>query len=316
MRFTNHLCLAVSFLVLACRFMEAQQPKRPQILGVEHISLWAHDYEKSRAFYGSFLGFEESYSLKNADGSPAVTFFKINDRQYIQLSPEHEAGTDRLNHMGLLTDDAEGMRAYLAAKGYTVPAQIKKGRIGTLNFTFQDPEGHAVEVVQYTPDSWPLREKGKHLPVSRISDRMMHVGIIVTKLHDEMVFYTDVLGFTEFWRGSSTGKTLSWINLKIPEGDDYIELMLAATAAPPDQRGSAHHLCLAVPDIAASVKTLEARPARQDYPKPIEIHLGKNRKQQSNFFDPDGTRTELMEPRTIDGKPTPPSDAPPPSPQL
>jgi lactoylglutathione lyase len=31
-----------------------------------------------------------------------------------------------------------------------------------------------------------------------------------------------------------------------------------------------------------------------------------------NLFDPDGTRVELMEPNTIDGKPAPSSTAPPP----
>src|SRR5258705_6318237 len=61
-----------------------------KLLGVEHMSLWVHDYQKSYAFYHEFLGFEEAYSLKNQDGSPSVTFFKINDRQYIQISPEHE----------------------------------------------------------------------------------------------------------------------------------------------------------------------------------------------------------------------------------
>ena len=38
----------------------------------------------------------------------------------------------------------------------------------------------------------------------------------------------------------------------------------------------------------------------------------RNRKRQANLFDPDGTRSEVMEPNTIDGKPTPPSNAPPP----
>ena len=54
----------------------------------------------------------------------------------------------------------------------------------------------------------------------------MHVGIIVTKLDPEMKFYKEVLGFTETWRGSSNGTQLSWINLKVPDGDDYIESML------------------------------------------------------------------------------------------
>jgi hypothetical protein len=39
-----------------------------------------------------------------------------------------------------------------------------------------------------------------------------------------------------------------------------------------------------------------------------------NRKRQLNIYDPDGTRVELMEPTTIDGKPAPPSTARPPIP--
>jgi lactoylglutathione lyase len=44
------------------------------------------------------------------------------------------------------------------------------------------------------------------------------------------------------------------------------------------------------------------------------VKVGVNRKRQANLFDPDGTRIELMEPTTIDGKPAPPSTAPPPHP--
>jgi lactoylglutathione lyase len=40
--------------------------------------------------------------------------------------------------------------------------------------------------------------------------------------------------------------------------------------------------------------------------------VGKNRKRQVNIYDPDGSRVELMEADTVDGKPTPSSDAPPP----
>jgi len=44
----------------------------------------------------------------------------------------------------------------------------------------------------------------------------------------------------------------------------------------------------------------------------MEIRTGVNRKRQLNLFDPDGTRVELMEPKTIDGAPAPSSTAPPP----
>ena len=38
-------------------------------------------------------------------------------------------------------------------------------------------------------------------------------------------FYTNILGFQETWRGSSNPDQLSWINLRVPDGTDYVELM-------------------------------------------------------------------------------------------
>ncbi len=309
--------LSLSLYAGICLFalglpIQAASPQRPRILGVAHISLYAHDYEKSRAFYRDFLGFEEPYSLKNADGTPSMTFFKINDRQFIELSPEKAPGTDRLNHYAIQTDDAEAMRVYLQSHGVAVPSHVPKGRIGNLNFMIKDPEGHNVEIVQYPPDSWTAKADGKYMSDAAISKRMMHVGIIVTQFDREMKFYEDVLGFQEIWRGSSSGKVLSWVNLKVPNGDDYVEFMLYKTMPDTARRGGAHHLCLEVPNVADSVAKLDAKPYRKIYTRPIEIHTGKNRKRQANLFDPDGTRTELMEPHTVDGAPAPSSHAPPP----
>ena len=77
----------------------------------------------------------------------------------------------------------------------------------------------------------------------------------------------------------------------------------------PTKRGTQHHICLSVPDIEKAVKTLEARPYFKTYGKPLEIRTGVNRKRQCNLYDPDGTRIELMEPFTIDRKPTPSATA-------
>jgi lactoylglutathione lyase len=299
-------------LLLLPMLLPAQDVARPRITGVAHIAVYAADFEKSRTFYRDFLGFEEPYSLAKPDGTPSMTFFKINERQYIELFPETAPNTDRLNHISIETDNAEAMRQYLASRGVAVPKTVPKGRIGNSNFNVKDPEGHTVEIVQYEPDGWTVREKGKHLGPDRVSKRLMHVGIVVTALDPEMKFYTEILGFKEIWRGSSSGTQLSWVNLKVPEGDDYIEFMLFKDAPAPDKRGTAHHLALEVPEMAASAAALEAKPYRKQYTRPIEAKVGVNRRRQLNLFDPDGTRIELMEWNTIDGKLTPSSQAPPP----
>ena len=302
--------LSIAMLLFAS--IASAEPQRPRILGLAHIALFTADVEKSRGFYKEFLGYGEPFDLKNPDGSLSLTFIKINDHQYIELFPERESRSDRLHHISVYTEDAEAMRLYLASRGVKVPDRVPKGRIGNSNFNVTDPDGHTVEIVQYESGGWSMREKGKHVGPERVSTRMLHLGILVGDLAAAKMFYGDVLGFSEFWRGSSDEQQLSWVNMRVPDGTDYIEFMLYKDLPQPDRRGSAHHICLEVPDMDKAVAMLEAKPARQTYDRKMEIRVGRNRRRQCNLFDPDGTRVELMEPNTIDGQPTPPSKAPPP----
>ena len=307
--------IAIS-LVLAISFVGSiagDEVRRPRVLGLSHMALFVSDLKKARAFYEDFLGYQEPYVLKREDGSDRIVFIKINDNQYIELFAENPKQDGHLNHIAFFTDSAQGLREYLASHGIKVPNSVTKGRIGNSNFNIVDPDGHTVEIVQYEPDSWTRREQGKFMPDTRVSTRMAHVGVLVRALEPSLKFYRDVLGFQEFWRGSSSGTELSWVNMRVPEGNDYLELMLYSKPPDAEQIGTKNHICLITPDIKKAVAMLEARPARKNYPRPIEVKVGKNGKRQANLFDPDGTRIELMEPNTVDGKPVPSSTAPPPN---
>jgi lactoylglutathione lyase len=67
-----------------------------------------------------------------------------------------------------------------------------------------------------------------------------------------------------------------------------------------------------VPDIKKAVATLEARKAHAGYTRELKINLGVDNKRQVGLFDPDGTRVEMMDIETIDGKPAPSSTLPAP----
>jgi len=298
------LCIALAAFPLAAQ-------ERPKILGVGHMAIFVSDVEKARGFYRDWLGFQEPFDLKNADGSLSLTFFKINENQYIEVFPGLKPEQDRLNHISFYTDDAEGLRKYLAAKGWQVPAKANKVRIGNTSFNVKDPDGHTLEITQYEPKGWTRREQGKFLSDARISTRMMHVGIIVGDALASMKFYTDLLGLKEFWRGNARNTdTVSWINMRLPDSEDYVEYMLYSQMPAPTQRGSQHHICLEVPDIEKALAKLEANPYRKTYTRPLEIRTGVNQRRQLNLFDPDGTRIELMEPRTVTGQPPPSSTSP------
>jgi lactoylglutathione lyase len=288
-------------------------PARPKVLGVAHYSVFVSDLEKARAFYEDFLGYQESFTLPKADGTVQMAFVKINDHQYLELVNTPNKGEGQLNHLGLYTDDVERMRQYLQSRGVKVPDQVTRNRIGNKKVSVVDPDGHTVEIVEYLRDSWTGKDAGQHMPATRISDRMMHAGILVGKLDAAAAFYGGILGCHETWRGNSlTSTTLNWVNMRVPDGENHVEFMLYKELPPPERRGGPHHICLVVPDIKQAVATLEARPARNGYPREMNINLGVDHKRQVGLFDPDGTRVEMMEIDTVDGKPAPSSNLPPP----
>jgi lactoylglutathione lyase len=132
----------------------------------------------------------------------------------------------------------------------------------------------------------------------------------VADLDRSMKFYGDLFGLRETWRGSRDGKLLSWVNLAVPDGDEYLELMLHDREVTPQSRLISHHICLELPDVPKAEELLKSRTPPPEC-KPMQAwKLGRNGKRQLNLFDPDGTRVEVMEPTTADGKPVPPSTAP------
>src|SRR5262249_35508573 len=153
-----------------------------------------------------------------------IHYLKVNDRQFIALFPESKPDEQRFVGEAWETDDAEGMRLYLRAQGVKVPDQpAAKAANYDLAFRLSDPDDNAFVFAQFTPESLAIQGLGKHVSDARISRRMLHVGVPVSK-PETVRFYLDILGFREFWRanaqkGDMSLATLS--NLKVPAGDDY-----------------------------------------------------------------------------------------------
>ena len=292
--------------------------ERPKILGVAHMAIYVKDLDRARRFFEDFLGYGEPFTLPQKNGGSAVriAFVKVNDYQYFEIFNEADRGEGQLNHISFYTNDADAMYRYLKSRGVEVMSDkgsVGKGQTGNKNFIIKDPDGHIVEIVEYQPDSWTAREKGKFMPDSRISTQIMHVGLLADDLDRSMRFYGGILGFQEFWRGSGSPRMLSWVNIRPPESQDYLELMLYDKLPEPGSRGTKNHASLMVPDAEKALAELKKRAVKAGYEQEIAIQIGVNRRRQINLYDPDGTRIELMEPNTVDGKPAPNSTAPRPT---
>ena len=123
------------------------------------------------------------------------------------------------------------------------------------------------------PSGMEAQAAGKFLPADRISPSIYHVGFLVGNTPKSLAFYEDVLGFKETWRGGRDPKVLSWINLRVPDGTDYIELMLYSKL--PATYGTQNHTSLVVPDIQKAVAGAGGSPGYKNYlayaKQPLEI---------------------------------------------
>ncbi|MGA2600485.1 MAG: VOC family protein [Bryobacteraceae bacterium] len=286
--------LAMLLALLPCSAQS--QVERPPIVGVAHIGLKTKDLAASREFYGHYLGFEEPFTIDKPSGGLMLTYFKVNDHQYIEVFPELKSDTeDRLSHIALETTNIQQLRDYLASKGVKVPDTLKPGLDGNVSMMLKDPDGHNVEFVQYMPGSLHSKNFGKFLPDTRISQRIIHVGITVKDRAAADAFYRDILGCHDIWHGGMKDGRVDWVDMRVPDGTDWVEYMLNVNNPSPKSLGVMHHLALGVPSVDAAYKTLQGRDMKiEQGPK-----IGRDGKWQLNLYDPDLTRAELMEPKPV-----------------
>ncbi|MGD0667259.1 MAG: VOC family protein [Bryobacteraceae bacterium] len=290
------LAATLAWCAAAANAQTAPVP-RPPIVGVGHIALKTDNLAAARNFYGHDLGFEEPFTLDKPTGGLLLTYFKVNDHQYIEIFPELKgAAEDRLSHICFETTDAGKLRAYLAWRGVKVPDSLQLGRDGNYSLMVQDPDGHNVEFMEYIPGSLHSRNFGKYLPATRISERIIHVGITVKDRAAADRFYKDILGFHETWHGGMTDDRTDWVDMRVPDGTDWLEYMLNVNNPTPRTLGVMHHLALGVPSVARALETLKARGMDLDGEQP---KIGRDGKWQLNLYDPNLTRVELMEPKPV-----------------
>src|SRR5829696_1280996 len=213
----------------------APTPARPAIAGIAHVAIQTTDLTKARAFYGGLLGYPEA-----APKRPHIAIFLVNDRQRLivrdGLPPERD---ERFIDLAFQTD-VTAMREWLTGRGFTSTAPITDADAGGRRIESKDPDGHPVWFVELTIPTRAVAAADR-----RLSKRILHAGLTIKDGAAADRFYKDALGFSETWRGGRPEGTINWINMRVPDGTDYLEYMLYP-GAPPDRRqlGSAHHAAL------------------------------------------------------------------------
>ena len=268
----------------------AQAAERPRIVGIANFAVKVDNLEEARKFYSGVVGMEEAFQTRDAGVPGDLACFKVNDHQYVEVSPTLKSETeDRLIRIGFETDDARKLRDFLASKRVKVPSKVDTDPNGNRSFEVQDPDGHTVQFVQYLPGSIHSRNFGKHLAGTRVSGHMLHAGVRVVDPAKADAFYKDILGFRLQWKGGRDGRT-EWISMMVPDGYDWVEYMVAETTPTPRQLGVLNHYALDTLDIQKAYQTVVER----GYKPPSEPAIAVDGRWLLQLYDRNYTRTEMM----------------------
>ena len=269
-------------------------PARPAIDGISHLAVYSTDMAKAEDFYVRVLGARKGANPEDTAGAR----YYFSARQFVEVLPAPAThGPSMLAHVAYTTADAAGMRAYLAANGVRDLSPVRAGASGERWFATRDPEGNAVQFVQSGAGA-------KEAVGTAISGRIIHVGHLVRDRAKQDGFYRRLLGFRPYWYGAFNADKVDWVSQQTPDGRDWLEYMMVGPGSdvPLDkvdanQLGVLNHLSLGVVNMQAAVTRLYAEnrlSPRHDGPQ-----MGLDGKWQANFYDPDGTRVELMEYKAV-----------------
>jgi catechol 2,3-dioxygenase-like lactoylglutathione lyase family enzyme len=284
-RFT--FAVVVAALIFAAAGQAA--PPRPAITGISHLAVYTSDAAATDTYYRTVVGAAKLPDPENPQG----VRYALSATQYIEVLPlPAGASVERLDHTAWITASAEGMRKYLAAKGWKTPAKVEKGADGSRWFAVLDPEGNKVEFVQ--PPAHPVAVSAPNA----IGHHIIHVGYIVHDRAAEDKFFKDLLGFRPYWFGGRGGK-LEWASQQCPDGHDWMEYMMTrgSSGIPADmtqrELGVMDHFSIGVVSVPEAYKVLAAG-SWLDGRHDAEPKIGLDGKYQFNMYDPDGIRTEVM----------------------
>jgi catechol 2,3-dioxygenase-like lactoylglutathione lyase family enzyme len=260
-----------------------------------HVGFWVKDIQKSRAFYGNYLGLAEPYVLNYPSGALQMVALEIREGESVFLFPGAAKilpNGDNLANLGLVTDDVAALHDQLATNGVKATA-ARRARQGNWYFGIKDLDGHALEITQFEPDAPGVKQPGRGRLAPPLATRLRSATISVADLAAAAAYYRDQLGFKETRRGRDG--TCERIELRVPDGRSCIVLQHDRAELGTGGARAMPEFCLEVPDAGRTFALLKQRAAVGGFPPPSPVEFRPDGARETSCVDPDGTRVVLWE---------------------
>ena len=127
------------------------------ITGIAHLCLAVNNLAEMEAFYVGKLGLSKAFDFVNDKGHRFGFYLKLGHRTFIEMfegrADDVKAVNPSYKHICLEVDEINATVEQLRAKGVEA-SDPKLGSDHAWQAWIKDPEGNAIELHCYTPESW------------------------------------------------------------------------------------------------------------------------------------------------------------------
>ena len=196
-------------------------PANGYVTAVEAVGMTVSDADRSIEFFTNVLSFEKVSDVEVAGSEyehlqglfglrMRVVRMKLGN-EFLELTeyltprgrpvPVDSRSNDRwFQHIAIITSDMDRAYEWLRKNGVqhasTGPQKLPetiKPAAGIRAFYFKDPDGHALEVLQFPADKGAAKW---HQPSDKLFLGIDHTAIVVSDTHNSLRFYRDALGMS------------------------------------------------------------------------------------------------------------------------
>lgn len=121
---------------------------------IAHVCIFAHDLEKTRAFYEDVLGLDIQFNFLR-DGRIFGFYLNCGGRSHVEVFQKDDsayADTNQITHFCLEVESIDAAIAHVQSKGVEI-TQKKYACDDTWQAWIRDPNGVRIELFEYTAKS-------------------------------------------------------------------------------------------------------------------------------------------------------------------
>ena len=132
------------------------QPSQSLGLRLNHVGVFAKDYDESMRFYTQTMGLKEAFTIRDNAGKPTLSYLQITRDTFLEVAPATGDRTPGLSHIGIWPENLSATIAGLRQRGIMVN-DARTGSTGTSISNVTDPNGVRLELVDFLAGSLPRK---------------------------------------------------------------------------------------------------------------------------------------------------------------